>query len=195
MAQYCRYCGGKEKDPRDNFCYVCRKAGTPVDYFYRFIRKNTLSEQEQDIIRHYGKTIAGGALIFSILPIAVLIFAAALRGTEKGASVTMVLTASIILAALLGYAAFGVGLMRLDKRAVNKKWKRSAIMFFVGLTRSRRSGAAIVSAVLPRAAPRRRSRIPFCPPLRGGAGSAAIKTRPKEWSANHAERLNNTAFA
>lgn len=156
MAKYCRYCGKKEKDPRDGFCYACRRAGAPVDYFYRFAKKSALGEKEQDLVRGYGKGITAGALILCALPAAALIISAALAGTGRGASLPVVIAVTALLAALLCAAAAGIGLMRLDARTVNRGWKLAAIMFIVGLTRSRRGGAAIVSAAVT--APRKIAR-------------------------------------
>lgn len=57
MAQYCRYCGEKMKQPEDRFCYKCRREGSAVDRYYRKIKeedKIPLTEDEQDVLRGAG---------------------------------------------------------------------------------------------------------------------------------------------
>lgn len=151
MKKYCRYCGKKMSDPRDNFCYECRKSGSPVDYFYRYAKKVDLDEDEIDLIREYGESIFLGALIFGSFVAVLLVFSLVLTavGAEKDhVPIGILAVMFVILAVLLIYAVIGIGLIWLDKRFVNREWKITVIMLFVGLFRSRRGGIAIISAAM-----------------------------------------------
>lgn len=163
MAKYCRYCGKKEKDLRDNFCYSCRKASTPVDYFYRFAKKVELDEDEIDMIRACGGQLTLMALILALPPAFLLIFSLVLNATDPidrfRTPGYMIVIMIVILVILLIYMIFGLGLMRLDKRFVDRNWKITAIMLFIGLFRSRRGGAAIISAALTSKKKREREHI------------------------------------
>lgn len=163
MAKYCRYCGKKEKDLRDNFCYSCRKASAPVDYFYRFAKKVELDEDEIDMIRACGEQLTLMALILALLPAFLLTFSLMLNATDPVERFRtpgfMIAIMIVILVILLIYMIFGLGLMRLDKRFVDKNWKITAIMLFIGLFRSRRGGAAIISAALTSKKKREREHV------------------------------------
>ncbi len=151
MKKYCRYCGKKMSDPRDNFCYSCRKPGKPVDIFFRYAKKVDMDEDEIDLIRQYGENIFFAALIFgSMVAIALIISLVinAVGADRDHVPAGMLAAMSVILAVLLIFAVVGIGLMRLDKRFVNREWKISFIMLFVGLFRSRRGGPEIISAAL-----------------------------------------------
>lgn len=152
MAKYCRYCGQKMSAPRDKFCYSCREPGEPVDYFYRFAKKVDMDNDEIDLIRSYGENLILGGLIAAFfvgaLLTASLVINAVSAPEADRVSDGFIVIMIAILAVFLTYAAIGVGLMLLDKRFVDRKWKISAIMFFVGLFRSNRGGAAIISAAL-----------------------------------------------
>lgn len=77
MAQYCRYCGEKMKQPKDRFCYKCRREGSAVDGFYRKIPekdKILLTEDEQDILRGAGsETMVCAFLIIMLFPLPFII--------------------------------------------------------------------------------------------------------------------------
>lgn len=151
MKKYCRYCGKKMSDPRDNFCYACRKPGRPVDFFYRYAKKVDMDEDEIDMIRMCGEFLSLGALIFGSGLASVLIFCLVINAVgakEDHVSDIFLAVMFLILAVLLIYAVFGIGLLWLDKRFVNREWKITVIMLFVGLFRSRRDGIAIISAAL-----------------------------------------------
>lgn len=143
MGKYCRYCGKKMSDPRDKFCYSCRKPGTPVDFFYRFAKKVDMDEDEIDAIRGSGKNLTLGALIFGLLPTYILIECLRRKADDPTADY-VILIVIVILAVLLIYAVNGVGLMLLNKRFVNRNWKINVIVLFFALfTRSRRAAIYI----------------------------------------------------
>lgn len=146
MAKYCRYCGKKISDPRDPFCYSCRKPGMPVDFFYRFAKKVDLDEDDIDWIRYGGEGLVLMALITALLPAFMLTFALMVNAgdpIEKDRVPDWMIAILIgILIILLIYMIVGVGLMRLDKRFVDRKWKISLIMLFFWLFRGRNAGRA-----------------------------------------------------
>lgn len=164
MANYCRYCGKKEKDLHDNFCYSCRKSSKPVDYFFRFAKKVNLDEDEIDLIRDCGEGLALAALLGASFAAFLLTFALIINATDHpvegfrtlGFSIVILI---VILVIMLIYMIFGLGLMRLDKRFADRNWKINAIMLFIGLFRSRRGGAAIISAALTSKKKREREHI------------------------------------
>lgn len=152
MAKYCRYCGQKMSEPRDKFCYSCREPGEPVDFFYRFAKKVDMDNDEIDLIRACGENFILIGLIMGIFWGALLTFSLvmnAISSLERDyVSGCLIVLMIAILTVLLIYAVIGVGLMLLDKRFVDREWKIAAIMFYVGLFRSNRGGAAIISAAL-----------------------------------------------
>ncbi len=144
MARYCRYCGKKAKDPRDNFCYACRRESVFVDYFYRFAKKEDISETEKDIIRGFGISlieITGILLLLLNIPALVLILLVKV-------SPAIAIPVYILTAILLYYMVMGFAMMRLDKRIIGKKWVIKSIMIFLGIFRSRREGIALISAAV-----------------------------------------------
>lgn len=141
MGKYCRYCGKKMSDPRDNFCYSCRKPGAPVDFFYRFVKRVDMDEDEIDAIRGCGKELILMALVAVLLPVYILIECLGRNAADPTADY-VILIVIVLLAVLLIYAVIGVGLMLLNKRFVNRNWKINVIVLFFALF-TRRHGAAI----------------------------------------------------
>ncbi|MCM1055345.1 MAG: hypothetical protein NC394_07475 [Bacteroides sp.] len=150
MAKYCRYCGRKMSAPRDNFCYECHKEGKPVGFTARFADKVKISEDDKDIIWEYAELLFFGPVILSVLPLIFLIWGSALivSGASGKPSPILMALLVIFLLFLVFIAVSGAQLMLLKKAAVSRKWKISLIMFFCALTRSSRSGAAMISAAL-----------------------------------------------
>lgn len=159
LAKYCRYCKQKMTDQTDPFCCACRKPGQPVDFFYRFARKTSLSEEEEDMIRDCGITLSLGSLILGVFPAFVLwYYAYSTRYnfvTRDRLSAGFAVAAAIIAALLLYYVVTGIGLLLLDRRAVKWKWQIGLIMGFLATFRSNRNGPAILSAALTSARKRR----------------------------------------
>ncbi len=182
MKKYCRYCGKKMSDPRDNFCYACRKPGRPVDFFYRYAKKVDMDEDEIDLICEYGETIFLGALILGSMVAIALIISLVFNavGAEKDhVSVGLLAVMSVILAVLLIYAVIGIGLLRLDKRFVNREWKITVIMLFVGLFRSRRGGPEIISAAMTHNKKKARENLLRAALMRLASGEKTAETASK----------------
>ncbi len=146
MAGYCRYCNEKTSDPRDPFCYSCRKPGMPVDYFYRFAKKVDLDEDDIDWIRYGGKGLVLMALVGALFPAFLLTFALMVNAGDPverdRAPDWMIAILIVILIILLLYLIVGIGLMRLDKRFVDRKWKIAIIMLFFWLSSGMNAGRA-----------------------------------------------------
>ncbi len=99
MAKYCRHCGEKMPQPKDAFCYKCRKDGEAVDHLYRKIReedKTPLNDYEQDTLR---EAVSYHIVMLSIVVFACIIVMAALISIILSSHA---FTSSSVLAGLAG---------------------------------------------------------------------------------------------
>lgn len=160
MAKYCRYCGNKMSDPRDRFCYVCRREGNPVDRFYRRIReedKAPLTEDEQDLLRAEGLDVFVGTLIGGFLPLFFLFmdFYARVIDPTVGTRISIPgfrLILGIVLAYMLYIAFLGFQMFALKRRFFKCRLNIRLFSLFCRLVETRyRAGNVIMLATLPRA--------------------------------------------
>lgn len=160
MAKYCRYCGQKMSEPRDGFCYLCRREGKPVDRFYRRIReeeKAPLTEDEQDLLRGEGEGVFLGALILGVLPLFFLVmdFYARVIDPTVGTRISipgMRLFLGAALAYIVYIAFLGFQMYALKRKAFKLRLNIRLIASFCRLAEARyRTGNVILLATLPRA--------------------------------------------
>lgn len=160
MAKYCRYCGQKMSEPRDCFCYLCRREGKPVDRFYRRIReeeKAPLTEDEQDLLRTEGQDAFFAGLILGFLPLFFLFldFYARVIDPTVGTRISIP-GARLVLGLVLAYALYisflGLQMYALKRKVFKFRLNIRLFAVFCKLAETRyRMGNVITLATLPRA--------------------------------------------
>lgn len=157
MAKYCRYCGEKMNQPKDNFCYKCRKEGTAVDKFYRKIPeedKASLTEDEQDALRAEGiGTIACAVvIIIFLLPILYLDISSYIYGLDWKFPIFLKVFLILIIVFAVRLGIMGHQLFMLKKKAFRKKSNIILYKVFFYLVHIRSRGGSVFHMVttLPR---------------------------------------------
>lgn len=126
MAKYCRYCGEVMKQPKDRFCYSCRRSGDAVDRYYRKIKeedKIPLTEDEQDLLRGAGmETMAcAGLIILFPLPFVIWDMTNLLAGGGSQLSAGIWITFIAITALSVKMFILGCQLYMLKRKACGKR--------------------------------------------------------------------------
>lgn len=152
MAKYCRYCGEVMKQPKDRFCYSCRRSGDGVDRFYKKISeedKFPLNEIEQDVLRYDGlETIIGNGLVMLFpLPFLCVDISFILGGYGKFIPYSVRIF-FIVMVVILAYVMFlGLRLFMLKKNAFKLKFNVWIYKTFKSLFYFRRGSYYIVFKV------------------------------------------------
>lgn len=127
MAKYCRYCGKVMKQPKDRFCYSCRRSGDAVDRYYRKIKeedKIPLTEKEQDFLRGAGmETMICAIFIIILFPLPLFIFGAVLQFSGVGSLFPVGLWTALIAVTAFSVKMFILGrqMYALKRKACGKK--------------------------------------------------------------------------
>lgn len=149
MAKYCRYCKTRMTDPKDRFCYKCRREGEGVGYLFRYAKKNGLSPQEQDLICASGADLIVCGLVQCVFPIFFLALAAALDNTADQFSPVLIVLLIVFLLFSLYLTVTGALMSVMSKWAVNRKFKigiiRGYYTFLYYLRVAKTSGLAALT--------------------------------------------------
>lgn len=185
----------KMSEPRDRFCYECRKEGSPVDFFYRLIKeedKVPLTEDEQDLLRSAGAEAIFAGLFWGFFPLLFLFLDFYTRVIDQTGEMQLSLGIRLWLGFVLAFMAYvtflGFQMCALKRTVFRHRLNIRLYAFFYKAVHARNMRRNVIMlATLPRAMRAVDAIVFVLEKFAGGEGKAApvvkkhAKTDTKMW--------------